>query len=226
MRVAVMIISHRYQFIIFIDPLMTCLWLQRALWSLSDQRVAPSRRKIAKTLFFNGMSPTEAEQAFELSDLDFSKYTRIAVIQNPFRRMALLYDRIAATDPLWRLRQRAGLPVPEFGDWLHSTQPNGLGAGPARGPRWRRHGAWSADAWADGRITHFLRAENADADLRGVFHQIGINPEFTGPKSDGRPHAFHEMLRYEAATVALIRQRYRADFQLYQNAAPDMCLVA
>jgi hypothetical protein len=51
--------------------------------------------------------------------------------------------------------------------------------------------------WTDGPITRFLRAENMDANLREVFPWIGIDPEFTGPKSDGRPHAFHEKLRYE-----------------------------
>jgi hypothetical protein len=107
-RVMVIIISHRCQFIIFGDPLMTSHWLHDALMSWLDQRVAPTRRAINKTLVFNGMSPAEAELTFDLSDLRFRDCTRIAVIQHPFRRMAQLYDRIAATDPLWRLRRRAG----------------------------------------------------------------------------------------------------------------------
>jgi hypothetical protein len=38
------------------------------------------------------MSPAEAELAYNLSDLRFRDYTRIAVIQNPLRKMAQLYD--------------------------------------------------------------------------------------------------------------------------------------
>jgi hypothetical protein len=225
-RVVVMIISHRCKFIIFGNPLMTNHWLHDALQPWVDQHVAPTKREINKTLFFHGMSPAEAELAFNLSDLRFRDYTRIAVIQNPFRKMAQLYDRIAATDPLWRFRRHAGWAVPEFEKWLQNTKPNGTGACFSHGPRWRRFGAWSADAWADGRITHFVRAENANTDLRGVFRQIGIAPLFNAPADDGRPHRSYEMLRYDAATIDLIRHHYRADLQLYQRAAPELRLVA
>ncbi len=221
-----MLVSHRCQFIVFSDPLTSCDWMQKTLAPWSDQNIAPAKRKIHKTLFFDGMSPAEAELAFDLSDLPFRNYTRIAVVQNPFRRMAQLYDRITATDPIWRLRRYAGMQVPDFGTWLHSTKPNGKGAGFPHGPRWRRFGAWSADAWADGRVTHFVRAENADADLRDVFRQMGVAPLFSAPMGDGRPHKFHEMLRYDATTIDLIRHRYRADLRLYQTATPDLRLVA
>ncbi|MFT6076212.1 MAG: hypothetical protein ACJAZ1_003144 [Yoonia sp.] len=55
---------------------------------------------------------------------------------------------------------------------------------------------------------------------------MGIAPLFNVPADDGRPHRFHEMLRYDAATIDLIRHRYRADLQLYQRAAPELRLVA
>ena len=221
-----MFVSHRCQFVVFSDPLTSCAWLEKTLAPWADQQIAPARQRLGNTLFFNGMSPAEAEVAFDRSDLPFRNYTRIAVVQNPFRRMAQLYDRIAETDHFWRLRRKAGWPVPEFGTWLRSTKPNGKGAGLTYGPRWRRFGAWSADAWADGRVTHFVRAENADADLRHVFRQMGIVPLFSASESDGRPHRFHEMLRYDAATIDLIRQRYGADLQLYHGTSPNLRLVA
>lgn len=225
-RVLVMIISHRCQYVVFTDPLLTCRWLHDALSPWTDQRTALTRRSLNKTLFFKGMSPVEAELAFDLSGLRFRDYTRIAVIQNPFPRMVQLYDRIAATDPMWRLRRQMGWPAPDFGKWLQGTKPDGNGACSFDGPRWRRFGAWSADAWADGRITHFIRAENADAELRCVFREIGIAPIFNAPTRDARPHQFPEMLRYDAATIDLIRHRYRTDLQLCQSSAAELCLAA
>jgi hypothetical protein len=177
-------------------------------------------------VFFNGMSPAEAELAFDLSGLPFHNYTRIAVVQNPFRRMAQLYDRIAATDPFWRLRKRAGWAVPDFGTWLNNTRPNGNGAGFVAGPRWRRYGAWSADAWSDGRITHFVRAETLAEDLRGVFRQMGVAPFFGTDGKDDELHRFAEMLRYDSATMDIIRDRYRSDLKLYQKSEPKLRLVA
>ena len=42
------------------------------------------------------MTPKEAEVAFQKMGLNFEEYTKIAVVQNPFRRMAELYDKILA----------------------------------------------------------------------------------------------------------------------------------
>ena len=225
-RVLVMIISHRCQFVVFTDPLMTCRWLHDALSPWTDQRTALTRRSLLNTLFFKGMSPVEAELAFDVSGLRFRDYTRIAMIQNPFRRMAQLYDRIAATDPIWRWRSKMGWPTPDFRKWLQDTKPDGNGACSINGPRWRRFGAWSADTWADGRVTHFIRAENAGAELRLVFQEIGIAPIFDAPTCDVRLHRFPEMLRYDAATIDLIRHRYRTDLQLYQRPAKELRLAA
>lgn len=164
--------------------------------------------------------------AFDLSGLPFHNYTRIAVIQNPFRRMAHLYDRIAATDPVWRLRKRAGWAVPDFGTWLENTKPDGNGAGFAVGPRWRKYGAWSAEAWADGRITHFVRAETVADDLRDVFRKMGVAPVFADKRDEQEMHRFAEMLRYDAMTMDIIRQRYSSDLKLYHKPAPVLRLVA
>jgi len=221
-----MLISHRCQFIIFTDPLKSCQWLQQTLSPWSDQPVAPAKKYSDKSLFFNGMSPAEAELAFDLSGLPFHNYTRIAVVQNPFRRMAQLYDRIKATDPLWRLRKRAGLDLPDFGAWLEKTRPDGNGAGFIAGPRWRKYGAWSADAWGDGRITNFVRAETVAEDLRGVFRQMGVAPVFGDNSEEQEMHRFAEMLRYDATTMEIIRDRYRSDLNLYQKPAPKLRLVA
>lgn len=221
-----MLVSHRCQFIVFSDPLKSCQWLNKTLSPWADQAVASAKRKSSKTLFFDGMSPAEAELAFDLSGLPFHKYTRIAVVQNPFRRMAQLYDRICATDPVWRLRKRAGWSVPDFGAWLNNTRPDGMGASFPAGPRWRKYGAWSADAWADNRITHFVRAESVAEDLRGVFREMGVAPLF-GPDRDGeKTHRFAEMMRYDATTMDIIRQRYKSDLSLYHKPAPQLRLVA
>lgn len=221
-----MFVSHRCQFVVFNDPLKSCQWLQKSLSPWVDQSVAPAKRSSDKSLFFNGMSPAEAELAFDLSGLPFHNYTRIAVVQNPFRRMAQLYDRIASTDPLWRLRKRAGWAVPDFSTWLKNTRSDGIGAGSVLGPRWRKYGAWSADAWADGRITHFVRAETVADDLRAVFRQMGVAPILGDNHKEEEMHRFAEMLRYDASTMEIIRQRYRSDLKLYHRPAPKLRLVA
>ena len=222
-----MFVSHRCQFVIFSDPLKSCQWLQNTLSPWADQQIAATKKESRKSLFFNGMSPAEAELAFDLSGLPFHNYTRIAVIQNPFRRMAQIYDRIVATDPVWRLRKRAGWDVPDFATWLESTKPAGNGAGFAIGPRWRKYGAWSADAWADGRITDFVRAETVAEDLRAVFRKMGVAPIFADNSEEQEMHRFAEMLRYDANTMDIIRQRYCSDLKLYhKQPAPKLRLVA
>lgn len=220
-----MLISHRCRFIIFADPLTHCDWVQQAFAPWSDQEVAPFKT-LGKTVFFHGMSPTEAEVAFARRDLPFNNYTRIALVQNPFRRMVHLYDRIAATDPVWRIRRRLGLPVPDFRTWLEYTKPDSHGAARAFGPRWRRFGAWSTTAWANDRVTHFVRAETANDDLRRVFGRIGVTPLFQAPDQSNAVHKFREMLRYDTAAIQIIRDRYAADLKLYHSAAPELRLVA
>lgn len=211
---------------VFSDPLTSSSWLEATLGHWTDQAIASKRRKSQKSLLFKGMSPAEAELAFDLTGLPFHNYMRIAVVQNPFRRMTRLYDRIAATDPLWRLRRCAGRANPDFCRWLENTRPDGAGAAFPVGPRWRRFGAWSADAWADGRITHFVRAEHLAADLRYVFRELDV-PPFIAAQGE-RTGTLHpaELLRYDAYTMGIIRDRYRSDLMLYQNAGDQFRLVA
>lgn len=221
-----MFISHRCQFIVFSDPFQTSDWLHRTLVPWCDQIVAPTRKKTSKSMFFNGMSPAEAELAFDLLDLPFHKYTCISVVQNPFRRMAQLYDRIVATDPIWKLRQKAGWAIPDFAEWLERTKPDGIGAGHRFAPRWQKFGAYSADAWSGGRITHHLRAENAGQDLRDVFLKMGLVPAFSRDPNSDVPDRMPEMLRYDATTMDIVRQRYSSDLKAYGKQEPRLRLVA
>jgi hypothetical protein len=191
-----------------------------------DQPVATKKGACSKAHFFRGMSPAEAELAFDMTGKAFRSYTRIAIVQNPFAKMAQLYDRIATVDPIWRTRRKLGLLDPEFGRWLQHTRPNGSGAGYPKGPRWRRFGAWSAEAWCDDRITHIVRAETAKHELAQVFRHIGIAPAFACRVADQGDQAMSEMARYDATSTELIRTRYQSDLRLYHMQRPELRLVA
>ena len=221
-----MLISRRCRFVLFPDPMGSCHWMRRALEPWLDQPVAKAKGDSARTFFFRGMSPAEAELAFDMTGHAFRSYTRIAIVQNPYRKMAQLYDRIAATDRVWRTRHRLGLPDPNFGRWLHHTRADGTGAGYPHGPRWRRFGAWSADAWCDSRISHIVRADTAKDELDHFFRQIGISPAFACRASDQGVSQLADMSRYNATSTELIRTRYKSDLRLFHTAASDLRLVA
>lgn len=214
-----MLISHRHQFIIFPDPLDSCQWVRRALAPWVDQPLAGPGRSTPQNPYFKGMTPAEVQAAFTREGRVFDAYTRIAIVQNPYLRLAQLYDRITDQDPVWRLKARLGLPPPRFSDWLSGTRPDGHGAGHALSPRWRRHAAWSAQAWCDGRITHVIRAERAKADLARVFRLLGLTPSFTCRKDD--QHKLHQRAldRYQEPSKAMMRERYRSDLDLLSRGA-------
>lgn len=220
-----MLVSHGCKFILFSDPLDSCPWIERALAPLLDQPIAVSKRNASDNYFFRGMSPAEAELAFDMSGLAFRGYMRIAVIQNPFTKMQQLYQRIAETDRVWLMRERMGLGAPDYVRWLRSTRPDGLGAGHRGSPRWRRFGAWSARAWCGNRITHFVRAEHAARDLGAIFEKFGITTDISGRIGDpGNAHP----LQFDQSTQVneLIYDRYHWDMQFYQPARSNLRLVA
>ena len=219
-----MLVSHRYKFVLFSDPLGTCSWISGALQPWLDHPVTSVQRKGTETLLFQDMSPAEAALAFDKLGLDFQSYTRIAIIRNPYAKMAQLYYRIAITDPVWRGRLHLGLELPRFNRWLRSTRTNGQGAGYRMGQRWRRFGAWSADSWCKDHITHRVRAGDAAKELMPIFSGIGLSPAF-GYRS------IHELGRqrlarlYDQASCDLIRARYSSDLALYQSDLPKLRLI-
>lgn len=224
--VQIMLISHSYRFALFPEPMGACPWIDLALDPWLDQPVATTKNAVAGSYFFRDMSPSEAELAFDMAGFAFRSYTRIAIVQNPYAKMAQLYDRIAATDRVWRTRRMLGFKNPEFTRWLRSTQPNGNGAAFHTGPRWRRFGAWSAAEWCGDRITHVVRAETAEQDLPEIFRGIGIAPAFGGRAIDALKLGQSVTSRYDDEARTLIRERYEWDLQLYSRLSADLLQVA
>lgn len=219
-----MIVSHRCRFVLFPDPMGACPWVERALEPWCDQPIG--RDKGTGSYFFRGMSPAEAELAFDMAGFAFRTYTRIAIIRNPYTKMAQIYDRIAATDRMWRMRRRIGAGNPDFAGWLRNTRSNGNGAAMTGGPRWRRFGAWSAEDWCSDRITHIVRAEMAEIELPKIFSEIGISPAVGGHAIDTLRLEQPVASRYDIASSTLIRDRYQWDLRLYDGQDADLQMVA
>ncbi len=220
-----MLVSHGCRFVLFSEPMGSCPWVERALTPWLDQKVADCKSTTNNTYFFKGMSPAEAELAFDMSGLAFRSYTRIAIVQNPFTRMEQLYKRIAATDRVWQMRDRVGVGAPEYARWLRSTRPHGNGAGHRGSPRWRRFGSWSVRAWCGDRITHLVRAETAKQDLSAIFSKMGIAPELGGRTGDFQNLSWVGGNR-DPEVNELIHERYHGDLQLYHPIKADLRLVA
>lgn len=214
-----MLVSHRYKFVLFPDPLNACPWIGPALQPWLDQTVASGNQPGAGLPLFRGMSPQEARLAFDRMGYDFSAYTRIAVIRNPYAKMAQLYYRITTSDPVWRMRHHMGIEPPDFGRWLRSTRADGRGAGYHGSARWRRFGAWSAKAWCGDCITHTVRSSHAADDLMPIFADMGLVPAF-GHRE------VHELGRqrlarlYDHDSVKLICDRYGFDLAICRTAPP------
>lgn len=220
-----MLVSHAYKFVLFHDPMGSAPWMSRALLPWLDQPVASARKFSSETTLFHGMTPEEAELAFDLMGLSFRSYTRIAIIRNPFAKMAQIYDRIAASDPLWRARENVGLSTPRFAPWLKATKPSGNGAGYKFSSRWRRYGAWSADEWCGDRISHIVRGEDAASTLLPIFQQLGLSPAFGNrPKMNWKNPRIASL--YNARSRAIIQQRYQTDLALYRVDWSEMDLAA
>jgi hypothetical protein len=216
-----MLVSHGYKFIVFEDPLGACPWLGRTLQPWLDQPILGDHGRIAETPFFNGMTPGEAELAFDMHGLVFRNYARIAIMRDPFAKMAQLYYRVAMTDSVWRMRQHLGLELPRFSNWLRQTRNNGNGAGHRYSARWRKFGAWSADAWCGDSITHTVRANHAVADLNAVFKELGIAPAF-GDRQVHELGAQRLSRLYDLESNALIRDRYQSDLAIQHRESFNM----
>ncbi|WP_296427363.1 hypothetical protein [Yoonia sp.] len=220
-----MFVSHSCRFVVFPDPLGACPWMARALQPWLDQPVAADQHSSGAITLFDGMTPAEAELAFDIMGMPFRNYVRIAIVRNPYLKMSQLYDRIADTDRVWQLRRRLGASDPDFARWLRSTRADHVGAGHRTGPRWRRFGAWSAKEWCGDHITHIARAEFAKHDLTQAFKAIGICPAFGGRASDAN-YVLPVGRHYDSASTDLIRKRYDWDLSFYEGAGPHLRLVA
>lgn len=210
-----MLVSHRCRFILFPDPMGACPWISHALEPWLDQPIVGTRNALTKSYFFRDMSPAEAELAFDMAGFAFRNYTRIAIVQNPAEKMVALYERIAKSDKMWRMRRSMGLGDPSFARWLAHTRPNGQGAAPLGGPRWRRFGAWSGRDWCADYVSYVVRAENARTELAGVFRDIGLSPAFGAQARDAleRPQEKPSYVTPEARKI--LQERYSWDFALY-----------
>src|SRR6056297_707730 len=171
-----MFVSHRCRFVVCFDPMISYHWINDVLAPWSDQEIAPNASHLKSTPFFNGMTPQEVKHAFDRLDLDLDDYLTIGVVQNPFSRMASLYDKIRSSNTLWRLKARAGLQVPDFNTWLTSGRWDGASPLARLAPRWRRLGALSTQDWSAGLVQSFVRTEYTDGDLRKVFRELGVIP--------------------------------------------------
>ena len=221
-----MLVSHRHKFVLFPDPLGSCPWINRALEPWLDQPIASKSGSVSGSSFFQGMSPPEAELAFDLEGYAFRNYARIAIIRNPYAKMVQLYDRISTTDKIWRMRRGLGANQPDFARWLAMTRPNGAGAAPLGGPKWRRFGAWSAENWCGDQISHVVRAEHAEQELRPVFDSLGIAPAIGGRALDAIELRKPVSSRYSVAASDLIMNRYAWDMTFYDSLRADLQLVA
>jgi len=211
-----MIISHARKFIVFGDPLGAGDEVEAILNPFGDVEVGTRPRN---SPFFHGMTPTEAEWAFDAAGFAFQSYLRIAIIENPFSRLARLYDRIAQTDTVWQLRHLTGIGPPSFASWLKSVHIDGLGAGHRNSPRWRQQGAWSSKIWESGRITHRIRAEAAEEDLQPVLCALGIAPGTMVTSHDSLAREAW-LQRYDQKSTELVTRRYAWDLAQYGYSAP------
>ena len=225
-QIRFLFVSHRHQFILFPDPLGACPWINRALEPWLDEKVAMKPGTSAGAPFFAGMSPAEAELAFDIHGYTFRNYTRVAVIRNPKAKMVQLYDRIYATTPVGRMRRSLGASAPNFDRWLAMTRPYGTGAAPFGGPRWRKFGAWSAENWCGDHLAHVIRAEYAEEELTTLFRGLGISPAFGGRALDALKLRQPVGSRFSVEARALIKERYAWDLSFYDRPQTSLKLVA
>lgn len=214
-----MIISHARRFVFFNDPLDAGHEIERALAPFGDEPVGRKDEMSKHCPFFHGMTPVEAEWAFDGAGYAFHSYLRVSVTENPFRRLSRLFDRIDQTDVVWQLRRLAGIAPLSFADWLQNTRPDGTGAGHRNSPRWRRHGSWSGKSWESGRIDHTIRIEAAEVDLLPVLSQLGVAPCNIPNCLDLTP-GDAVMMRYDQKSIELVKRRYAWELAQFGYSAP------
>jgi len=208
-----MFVSHACQLIIFPDPLGASLEQCQILHPWLDASATATWRD---GHLYPDMPPRDALVKIQATHEAVSTYTKIAIVENPYKRLLRLYDRIVLKDPLWRLRRMAGIANPSFASWLEKTKTYGPGAGGFFCPAWQRFGAWSADQWSGGVIDHFVRADSLTRDLQRVFRQMKVAPFLTPSTFQNDPDLYAALQRYDSHTSALIRDRYSFDLSIIQ----------
>ncbi|QQA43072.1 hypothetical protein [Pelagovum pacificum] len=171
--------------------------------------------------FYRYMPPDEAVWRFDAMGLDFYKYHRITCVRDPFPRLAALFDRIHAARPLTGLRRHDR--AERFQRWLATTRPDGPGAGGRPDQLWRRYGAWSAENWCGGKITHVIRRERLDTDLAEVCADIGFAPGGVPvvPPDDPDDWLGH----YGPEAIAHVRSHYAWDLDVLGYGTADSCVA-
>ena len=78
-----MIISHSRKFILFTDPLGAGEQVQSLLAPFGDAEIGATPRNRECNPFFHGMTPLEAEWAFDAAGYAFHTYLRLSMIVSP-----------------------------------------------------------------------------------------------------------------------------------------------
>ena len=219
-----MIISHSHKFVLFCNPGTGTAPLLRLLSPWQQEPIMAFAQRSAAQPFYHLMSPSEAAWTFDGLGYDFLAYRRITLVRNPFTRLPALYQRIAETDALWRIRRRTCVGQPSFGRWLNSTRADGSGAGGRARDRWRRFGTWSLAAWGAGLITDVLRSEALVRDLDPLLDTLGLNPGPL-PVAASEPVATWPVA-FDNMTLNLMADRYGAEIETYDYCPPWASAVA
>lgn len=219
-----MIICHSRKFIFFSNPKTGSETLRAMLDPWSEVPIVAWNQRLPERPFYPHMSPVEAEWAFDSLGWDFSAYTRITTVRNPYPRLVSLYRMICEVDGLWQLRRSTGLGLPGFAGWLRGTRPDGRGGGGRRHQRWRKFGTWSAQHWCADRITHTIRLEHLEQDLEPVMTALGISPGSI-PHLNRRGNVTLSDW-YDPRLTALVAKRYAWDLAQYGYDPPMAQQVA
>lgn len=219
-----MIICHSRKFIFFSNPKTGSESLRSLLEPWSEEPIVSWNRRIPERPFYAHMSPVEAEWTFEAKGWDFSSYTRITTVRNPFDRLVSLYRMIREVDGIWQLRRTMGLGTPSFASWVTGTKTSGRGGGGRTHQRWRRFGTWSAEHWCAGRIDHMLRLEHLEEDFEPVAIALGISPGDLPHKNARGTVDLSDW--YDAGLTDVVSGRYRWDMNRFGYVPPRLTQAA
>ncbi len=212
-----MIISHRFRFILYNNPLTGSSRIRDALAFMQDEVVQPYHLRTPRNPFYTYMPPAEVAQTMEMKGLPYDDYVSITCIRDPFTRLPALYERIKNTDRLWKFRQSAGLMPPHFVTWLNGTLTEGRGGGGAPHARWRRCGTWSIDNWTGGKVRHVIKAEDAQNEITRIFVESDLPPANL-PSMDDISRVTPGIMTRVARKI--ISERYEADIAKFGYTPP------
>lgn len=174
-----MIINHDRGFVFFSAPKTGSESIRALLAPYNQEQIRPWAKTTRDHPFYPHMPPRDAEVCFSAKGWDFSSYQRISCVRNPYARLVSLYRMIVEVDRGWRIRTRFGLR-PSFAQWLKAVRPDGRGGGGRNHQRWRRYGAWSAQAWLHNHdecllVDHVLRLEDINIALPRLLAKLSLS---------------------------------------------------